>query len=95
MSIVLTEPQRRFALHHLMFDRPLSAELAEALQRAVTACHDNAIHGTGSVELFFGLYLHYKTELAMYVDGDMTAFVQKVFSEPPVWRRRDVSRRGV
>jgi hypothetical protein len=48
MSIVLTDPQRRFALHHLMFDRPLNTELAEALQRAVIAGHDNAIHDTGS-----------------------------------------------
>jgi len=62
-----------------MFDRPLSAELNEALLRAVTACHDNAIHSTGSIEFVCGLYLHYKTELTTYLDGDMTALVQKVF----------------
>ena len=79
MSIVLTDPQRRFALHHLMFDRPLSAELAEALQRAVTAGHDNAIHDTGIIEFFCGLYLHFKAELTGHLNGDMPALVQKVF----------------
>jgi hypothetical protein len=77
-NTILTEHQRKFAHHHLMFDRPLSPEVHEAIQRAALACYENAIKETGLTELFCGLYLQYKDELCSFFEGEILPLVNHV-----------------
>lgn len=78
MAAILTEHQRQFAHHVLMFDRPLAYDLSEALQRSTLACFENNIAECGITEFFCGLYLQYKDELRNYFNGDMPSLVRRV-----------------
>jgi hypothetical protein len=79
MRIELTKPQRQLAHHVLMFDRPLSSEVAEALQRANLACTENGVASTGLTEFFCGLYLQFREELQTHFSGDVGALVERTF----------------
>jgi hypothetical protein len=79
MPIGLTKPQRQLAHHVLLFDRPLSAEVAEALQRATLACAENGVTSTGLIEFFCGLHLQFKEELETHFDGDVAALLKRIF----------------
>lgn len=79
MPIALTKPQRQLAHHVLLFDRPLSSEVAEALQRATLACAENGVTPTGLIEFFCGLHLQFTKELETHFDGDVGALLERIF----------------
>jgi hypothetical protein len=79
MPIRLTDRQRNFAQHVLLFDRPLAHEVAEALQRATLACVENSVTSTGLPEFFCGLYLQFKEELHVHFDGEVATLVERTF----------------
>ncbi|MGO9402481.1 MAG: hypothetical protein ACLPVW_03300 [Terriglobales bacterium] len=79
MPIGLTKPQRQLAHHVLLFDRPLSAEVAEAVQRATLACAENGLTSTGMIEFFCGLHLQFKEELQTHFREDVGALVERIF----------------
>jgi hypothetical protein len=81
MPIELTKPQRQLAHHVLLFDRPLAAEMAEALQRATLACAENSLAPTGLIEFFCGLFLQFKEELQNHYDGDVGKLVERTFAK--------------
>jgi len=77
MPTDLTKPQRQLAHHVLLFDRPLSSEVSEALQRATLACSENRVASTGLIEFFCGLFLQFRQELQAHFDGDIGALVMR------------------
>src|SRR5581483_6562601 len=79
MAFHLTDNQRRLAHHVLLFDRPLSYEVAEALQRGTLGCAENKITRTGITEFFCGLYLQFRDHLQVHFSGDIGAVVGRIF----------------
>ena len=62
-----------------MFDHPLTPELEEAIRRASLACAENEKKETDLIDLFCGLYLHYKNELSDHFSGDVDVVLRKTF----------------
>jgi hypothetical protein len=79
MEPPLTAYQRQSAEHHITFDRPLSHDLDEALHRTSLACAENDKKEAGLIELFSGLYLHYRKEIADHFNGDFHAVLTQTF----------------
>jgi hypothetical protein len=75
----LTDRQRQLAHHVLLFDRPLSYEVAEALRRATLACAENRVSSSGVIEFFCGLYLQFEQELQSHFEGNMIGLVERTF----------------
>ena len=75
----LTPHQRQLAEHRIMFDHPLAPELEEALRRASLACAENDKKETDLIDLFCGLYLHYKKELSDHFSGDFDVVLRQTF----------------
>jgi hypothetical protein len=70
----LSEHQRRFAQHRItFFDDLLSADVAQALQRASLACFENQKRSTGIIEFLCALYLHDEMEIVRHIRGDFVA----------------------
>lgn len=80
MATTLSDAQRKYAQHHLLFDRPLSMEMNEAIFRASIARADNERTETGLPELFCALYLQYRGELENYFDG-VPELVKRIFAK--------------
>ena len=67
--------QRSAALHRLLFDRMLSADLDESLHKTALACAENHKEETGLVDFFCGLYLHFQDEMTRHFHGDFAALL--------------------
>ena len=79
MATKLTKQQHDYATHVLMFDRPFSHDVNEAIHRAGVGCADNGIPATGVIEFFCGLYLQFSERLDSYFAGDLRGVVTRVF----------------
>jgi hypothetical protein len=75
----LTDAQRSFALHRIMFGDMLSLEMAECLRRASLACAENHKSETGVLDFFCALHLQNPKELSNYFQGDIENVVREIF----------------
>jgi len=78
MATSLSDAQRNYAQHQLLFDRPLAMEMNEAIIRASVARAENERPETGLPEPFGALYLQYQEEIERYFDG-VPELVRRVF----------------
>ena len=62
-----------------MFAHSLTFDLEEALRRASLASAENGKKEIGLIELFCGLYLHYRSEISDHFNGDFDAVLMQTF----------------
>jgi hypothetical protein len=80
MKIPLNDFQRSYAHHRIGFFTDLvSMELAQCLQRTSLACAENHKKQTGIIDIFCGLYLQDREEIARHFSGDFPAVVSQNF----------------
>ena len=75
----LSKCQRGFCHHALLFDRPLSHEVGQALHRACLAGAENNTPLTDAIGLFCGLCLEFGDEMQLHFRGDLDALVRHIF----------------
>src|SRR5260370_31017868 len=73
MRSILADYQRRIAQHRMTF------ELEQSLRRASLACAENRKEETGIIDLFCGLYLEFRKEVADHFQGDFAALLKQNF----------------
>lgn len=79
MPPALTDQQRRLSHNILLFDRPLSQDVMEALYRASLASAENGLASTGLTEFFCGLFLQFRLELQVHFTGEVIDLVERTF----------------
>ena len=79
MVLPFTDHQRRLAQHQSMFDHQLALDLEEDLRRASLACAENGKQETDLIDLFCGLFLHYRREVTDHFSGDFDAVLKQTF----------------
>jgi hypothetical protein len=75
----LTNYQRQLAEHRIMFDHLLAPDLEEAVRRTSLACAENGKKETDLIELFCGLFLHFRREVSDHFSGDFDAVLNRTF----------------
>jgi hypothetical protein len=80
MKILLNDFQRRYAQQRITFFTDiLSMELQQSLQRTSLACAENHKKQAGIIDLFCGLYLQDREEIARNFRGDLPAVISQNF----------------
>jgi hypothetical protein len=80
MRISLNDFQRGYAHQRITFSSDvLSLELTESLRRTSLACAENQKKQAGIIDVFCGLYLQDRDEVARHFRGDFAAVVSRNF----------------